>query len=61
MFHKVHDTFQFDKELDPIFTQNIFALQHDDWRNTRTELSPAFTQSKVSMHGNYFHFEKVLI
>ncbi|XP_055298123.1 probable cytochrome P450 28a5 isoform X2 [Sitodiplosis mosellana] len=37
----------FDKHLDPIFTRNLFASQHDDWRNTRTELSPAFTQSKL--------------
>ncbi|XP_031636398.1 probable cytochrome P450 28a5 [Contarinia nasturtii] len=37
----------FDKVLDPIFTRNLFAAQYDDWRNTRTELSPAFTQSKL--------------
>lgn len=41
--------FQFDKVLDPIFTRNLFATQYDDWRNTRTELSPAFTQNKVSI------------
>lgn len=40
-------SFQFDEKLDPIFSRNIFASQGDYWRNTRKELSPAFTQAKV--------------
>lgn len=46
--------------LDPIFTRNLFATQYDDWRNKRTELSPVFTQSKVSNVWALFPLDKVL-
>lgn len=37
----------FDGENDPIFGKNLVSLKGEDWREMRTNLSPAFTGSKM--------------
>lgn len=36
-----------DEVQEPIFGRNLFSLRGDQWRETRTMLSPAFTSSKL--------------
>lgn len=36
-----------DKKSDPIFARNPFFLSGEEWKEKRTELSPAFTNNKL--------------
>lgn len=38
---------EFDADLEPIFSSNLFAMKNPKWRHMRTTLSPAFTGSKM--------------
>ncbi|XP_032683014.1 cytochrome P450 9e2-like [Odontomachus brunneus] len=35
------------EDQDPLFSNNLFSLQDDRWRETRAVMSPAFTSSKM--------------
>ena len=36
-----------DKEIDPLFGRNPFLLEGDAWKVKRSEITPAFTPSRV--------------
>lgn len=36
-----------DAEEDPFFSQNLFSITDEKWRNMRATLSPSFTSSKM--------------
>ncbi|GAB0089201.1 Cytochrome P450 [Sergentomyia squamirostris] len=37
----------FDKNKDPILKKNSFVLKGEDWKNSRTEITPAFTSLRI--------------
>lgn len=43
----LHYQKKIDKEVDPLFGRNPFFQKEDDWKQTRNEISPAFTVIKV--------------
>lgn len=47
-FSSFHDNdMETDEDLDPMFGRNPFVLRGDRWKLTRSQLTPAFSQSKI--------------
>lgn len=46
-----NNDFSVDKNLDPLQGASPFVQKDDEWKTTRTSLSPGFTSGKVLLEG----------
>lgn len=45
-----------DTNADPLLGKNPFSLSGDEWKEKRSEITPAFTAVRVSIYNEYsFH------
>lgn len=42
-----NNDFYIDKNVDPLFGQNLFVLRNQEWKDTRQMITPGFTSVKV--------------
>lgn len=47
-----------DSEIDPIFSRNPLVLAGEDWKEKRSEITPAFTPARVYIINFYFFFNQ---
>lgn len=53
-YHEFFIPVKVDKNIDPIFANNPFALTGDEWKERRAEITPGLTNQRVGGMNMFF-------